>query len=121
MATDLVPRDALDTLRPISLQASASPGAAPVVTNGSLVPWALGGALLLNAVLTVQRGVAGRHAGHGWERINSAIVRAVARRETPSVFLLWGARSKALRPLIDESRHGVITSSHPSPCSAWRV
>ncbi len=94
--------------------------ARPVVTNGSLVPWALQGVLLLNAVLTVRRGAPRSHAGHGWEQISSAIIRAVVNRATPSVFVLWGTRSLALRPLIDEPRHGVITSSHPSPRSAWR-
>ena len=94
----------------------------PIPAHGNLEPWARQGVLLLNTCLTVEGGSAGSHAGRGWEPITDAIVRAVARREVPTVFILWGnhARKKAANvPEIEEGgRHLVLTSPHPSPLSA---
>ena len=90
--------------------------------TGNLERWARQGALLLNTSLTVEAGRAGSHAGKGWEAITDAAVAAVARREEPSVFILWGnhARNKALRlpQLAHNSRDLVLASPHPSPLSA---
>ena len=92
-----------------------------MLADCSLVPWARDGVLLLNTVLTVRRGKPGRHAHHGWERLTGAIVAAVAAKPEPVVFLLWGAQKQAKRGRIDESRHVVIASTHPSPRSARRT
>lgn len=88
------------------------------VTDGSLVPWAEHGVLLLNRILTVTRDRPGSHAGFGWEPFTLAIATAVARQPGPVAFLLWGARAATLLPVIDPHRHVVLTSSHPSPISA---
>jgi len=91
-------------------------------TSGNLDRWAKQGVLLLNTSLTVEAGKAGSHAGKGWEAITDAAVAAVAAREDPSVFVLWGnhARSKAAKvpELGPGTRHLVLTSPHPSPLSA---
>ena len=91
-------------------------------SNGNLERWARQGVLLLNTSLTVEAGRAGSHAGKGWEAITDAAVAAVARREAPSVFVLWGnhARNKAAKvpELGPGTRHLVLTSPHPSPLSA---
>jgi uracil-DNA glycosylase len=74
-------------------------------------------------VLTVEAGMAGAHQGRGWEAITDAIVAAVARRDQPCVFLLWGshAKKKAERVIGGHSpRHLVLTAPHPSPLSAHR-
>lgn len=94
----------------------------PIPTDGSLVPWAQHGVLLLNTVLTVRRGVAGSHANQGWERLTGAIVAAVAAKPEPIVFLLWGApaQEQARRSGIDAVHHIVLASTHPSPRSARR-
>lgn len=93
-----------------------------VPPHGNLEHWARQGVLLLNTCLTVEAGCAGSHAGKGWEAITDAAVAAVARREEPSVFILWGnhARNKAQRvpELAASGRHLVLTSPHPSPLSA---
>lgn len=93
-----------------------------VPPHGNLEHWARQGVLLLNTCLTVEAGRAGSHAGKGWEAITDAAVAAVARREEPSVFVLWGshARNKALKvpELGSGTRHLVLTSPHPSPLSA---
>ncbi|MEO6041114.1 MAG: uracil-DNA glycosylase [Croceibacterium sp.] len=89
---------------------------------GNLEHWARQGVLLLNTCLTVEGGCAGSHAGKGWEAITDAVVAAVAAREEPAVFVLWGnhARGKALKvpELAHNPRHLVLTSPHPSPLSA---
>jgi uracil-DNA glycosylase len=90
--------------------------------HGNLEHWARQGVLLLNNSLTVEAGLAGSHAGRGWEAITDACVAAVARREEPSVFILWGshARKKAanIPELQGNTRHLVLTAPHPSPLSA---
>ena len=94
----------------------------PRRASGNLEHWARQGVLLLNNSLTVEAGKAGSHAGKGWDAITDAAVAAVAAREAPSVFVLWGnhARNKAQRvaELGPGSRHLVLTSPHPSPLSA---
>jgi uracil-DNA glycosylase len=90
--------------------------------SGNLERWARQGVLLLNNSLTVEAGKAGSHTGKGWEAITDAAVAAVAAREVPSVFILWGnhARKKALNVpgLAQGGPHLVLTSAHPSPLSA---
>jgi uracil-DNA glycosylase len=90
----------------------------PPPRSGSLVPWAEQGVLLLNAVLTVRDGQPNSHEGHGWEEFTDAVIRAVAAKPTPVVFLLWGAYARKKKKLIDTRRHVVIESAHPSPLSA---
>lgn len=90
--------------------------------HGNLEHWARQGVLLLNNALTVEAGQAGSHQNRGWEAITDAAVAAVARREEPIVFILWGshARKKAERvpELTGSARHLILTAPHPSPLSA---
>ena len=89
--------------------------------HGNLEGWARQGVLLLNNALTVEAGRAGSHQMLGWEAITDAAVAAVAARETPCVFMLWGshARKKAQRvPGLMDGPHLVLTAPHPSPLSA---
>ncbi len=86
--------------------------------NGSLESWARQGVLLLNAVLTVRAHQAGSHAGKGWEVFTDEVIRTVAAKPEPVVFVLWGAYARKKKALIDVSRHHIIESAHPSPLSA---
>ncbi len=90
----------------------------PVPDNGYLMPWAEQGVLLLNAVLTVREGEPNSHKGKGWEKFTDAVIRAVADRPDPAVFVLWGAYAQKKLPLIDQERHVVVKGAHPSPLSA---
>lgn len=94
----------------------------PRAATGDLSPWARQGVLLLNNTLTVEAGQAGSHAGRGWDAITDACAAAVAAREEPTVFILWGshAKKKASRiPMLGRSvGHLVLASAHPSPLSA---
>lgn len=89
--------------------------------HGNLEHWARQGVLLLNNSLTVEAGRAGSHQQSGWEPITDAAVAAVAEKDEPCVFMLWGshARKKAARvPGLMNGRHLVLTAPHPSPLSA---
>ena len=87
---------------------------------GDLTVWAQRGVLLLNSVLTVEKGVANSHQGWGWESFTDGILEALSADSRPKVFILWGSFAAAKRVQIDEQRHKVVTSSHPSPLSAYR-
>jgi uracil-DNA glycosylase len=89
-----------------------------VPNNGYLVPWAQQGVLLLNAVLTVRAHEANSHKGKGWEKLTDEIIRRVNEKESRVVFVLWGGYAAKKLSLIDESRHTVVRSAHPSPLSA---
>lgn len=92
----------------------------PIPNHGCLVKWAEQGVLLLNTVLTVREGVANSHRGIGWETFTDRVIEVLNEREQPMVFILWGSHAQAKLPLIDTSRHHVISSPHPSPLSASR-
>lgn len=88
--------------------------------HGCLLPWSRQGVLLLNAVLTVERGLAGSHQGKGWEEFTDACIDALNRERQHLVFLLWGSYAQAKGRLIDRQRHLVLKAPHPSPLSAHR-
>lgn len=92
----------------------------PRPDHGCLTPWADRGVLLLNAVLTVERGQAGSHQGKGWEGFTDAAIEALNREREGIVFLLWGSYAQRKGRLIDTQRHHVLTAVHPSPLSAYR-
>lgn len=92
----------------------------PRPDHGCLIPWARQGVLLLNAVLTVERGFAGSHQGKGWEGFTDAVVDHLNREREDLVFLLWGSYAQAKGKLIDTGRHLVLKAPHPSPLSAHR-
>ena len=88
--------------------------------HGCLLGWAEQGVLLLNTTLTVAQGRPKSHAGHGWETLTDAIIAKLSVRQTPMVFILWGAHAQSKVALIDTHRHHIIKSPHPSPLSASR-
>jgi uracil-DNA glycosylase len=92
----------------------------PRPSTGFLEPWAKQGVLLLNTALTVRANEANSHAKQGWERLTDAIIRAIANRADPAIFVLWGANAQKKTKLIDDSRHTIIQSAHPSPLSAHK-
>jgi uracil-DNA glycosylase len=92
----------------------------PRPDHGCLISWARQGVLLLNAVLTVERGMAGSHQGKGWEGFTDAVVDHLNRERENLVFLLWGSYAQAKGKLIDTRRHLVLKAPHPSPLSAHR-
>ncbi len=88
--------------------------------HGCLQHWAEQGVLLLNAVLTVERGRAGSHQGQGWERFTDRVVAEINQRLEGVVFLLWGSQAQKKAAQVDPKRHRVLKAPHPSPLSAHR-
>ena len=99
-------------------------------THGSLRAWAKQGVLLLNTALTVQTLVkkvknrekyeAQAHQALNWQIFTDFVIETVSQEEQPKVFLLWGKQAQKKRELVDEKRHLVLETVHPSGLSAWR-
>lgn len=100
-------------------EVSADTGA-PMPVDGDLSRWARQGVLMLNATLTVAANRAGSHQGHGWEQFTDAVIKRLSDRREHLVFILWGSYAIRKSELIDQSRHLILTSPHPSPLSAHR-
>lgn len=98
-------------------------GIAPA-RHGCLEHWARQGVLLLNTVMSVEGGRAASHRGRGWEAFTDAIIRAVAAKPDPVVFLLWGAHAQAKAAFVPSVEQGgahlVLSAPHPSPLSAYK-
>ena len=90
----------------------------PMPQHGCLESWAKQGVLLLNTILTLRAGEPLSHRRRGWERFTDEVLRSLNARRDPVVFVLWGRPAQSKLPLIDEDRHTVIQSAHPSPLSA---
>ena len=88
--------------------------------TGDLTPWADQGVLLLNATLTVEQAKAGSHQNRGWETFTDAAITALNAHREGLVFVLWGSYAQKKGAFIDEQKHLVLKSVHPSPLSAHR-
>ncbi|WP_090094427.1 uracil-DNA glycosylase [Clostridium uliginosum] len=91
-----------------------------IPNNGYLKKWADQGVLLLNTVLTVRAGEANSHKGIGWEIFTNNIIKILNTSNKPLVFILWGNNAIKKVDLIDNPKHYIIKSVHPSPLSASR-
>lgn len=89
-------------------------------SHGCLESWAAEGVLLLNAVLTVESGLAGSHQNLGWETFTDRVVKTVRDFGEPTVFMLWGAQARKKYGSLEGGAHCVLTAPHPSPLSAHR-
>jgi uracil-DNA glycosylase len=88
--------------------------------EGDLTPWAKQGVLLLNATLTVEMANAGSHQKRGWEEFTEAAITALNDHKEGLVFVLWGSYAQKKGEIINNKRHLVLNSPHPSPLSAHR-
>ncbi|TPX50455.1 hypothetical protein SeMB42_g02241 [Synchytrium endobioticum] len=89
-------------------------------SHGYLESWCSQGVLLLNAALTVQKDKANSHASIGWERFTDAIVDYINKNCKNVVFMLWGGNAQKKAKKVNQSKHLVLKSAHPSPLSAHR-
>ena len=92
----------------------------PSHSDRTLMHWVKQGVFLLNATLTVREHMAASHFNKGWEIFTDAALNAIAQKSENVVFILWGAFAQKKGMFIDEKRHLVIKSAHPSPLSAYR-
>lgn len=91
-----------------------------IPNNGYLKKWADQGVMLLNTVLTVRAGEANSHKDMGWEHFTDKIISLLNDREDPIVFILWGKNAQSKVNIINNPKHYIIKSVHPSPLSVHR-
>ena len=89
-----------------------------IPTSGNLESWAKQGVLLLNATLSVRANKPGSHQKKGWETFTDKIITLISEKCEHIVFILWGNFAQQKVKLIDEKKHFIIRSVHPSPFSA---
>ena len=92
----------------------------PTPQSGDLTAWAKQGVLLLNTVLTVRQSQPTSHQGQGWEQFTDRVIAELNHKQTPVVFLLWGAHAQRKAQLITNPIHYKLATVHPSPLSAHR-
>lgn len=92
----------------------------PPAKHGCLIPWAKQGVLMINSVLTVEKGKAASHQGVGWEQFTDRVVEVLNEKKEGLVFVLWGSPAQKKGARVDTQKHLVIKSVHPSPLSASR-
>ena len=90
-----------------------------VPNHGYLVSWSDQGVFLLNTTLTVRAHQANSHSQFGWQKFTDRVIQEINKQDKPVVFLLWGRNAISKQKFIDENKHLVLTSVHPSPLSAY--
>ena len=86
--------------------------------HGDLSNWAKQGVFLLNASLTVRASEPMSHSKIGWANFTDAVIKHLSDQKKNLVFILWGKFAQEKKSLIDENKHLILTSAHPSPLSA---
>jgi len=89
----------------------------PIPSTGCLQSWAKQGVLLLNSVLSVEKGKANSHSSRGWEQFTDFVVSKISEKRSV-VFMLWGNYAAQKGKNIDSNKNLVLKSVHPSPLSA---
>jgi uracil-DNA glycosylase len=107
------------SLRNIFIELNKDLGITPP-PSGDLRPWAGEGVLLLNTLLSVERGKPSSHANKGWEDFTDTVLEALNFHHEKLVFLLWGSHAHKKALIVDQARHHILTAPHPSPFSANR-
>lgn len=90
-----------------------------IPSSGDLTCLAKQGVLLLNTVLTVRAGMADSHKGKGWEIFTDRVINELNKKQSPVIFLLWGAKARNKAEIITNPIHKKLTAAHPSPLSAY--
>jgi uracil-DNA glycosylase len=89
-----------------------------IPSHGNLEKWAKQGVLLLNASLTVRAQEPMSHSKIGWEKLTNTVIEKISELKEHVVFLLWGKFAQEKAALIDDKKHLILKSAHPSPLSA---
>lgn len=110
-----IPRSLKNIFKEINEEFSYS-----IPESGCLEKWAREGVFLLNTVLTVEKGNANSHSKCGWQTFTDNVIRILNKQDQPIVYLLWGKQAEKKKELIDNPKHLVLITSHPSPFSARR-
>lgn len=92
-----------------------------IPNNGCLIPWAEQGVLLLNSVLSVERGKSRSHDNIGWERLTDYIIYSLGQKDQSLIFMLWGNYARRKASLIQPNTHLILEAAHPSPLCRWSI
>lgn len=87
-----------------------------IPNHGNLSFWMYQGCLMLNSVLTVDEGCSNSHKSI-WTKFTDSVIKYISNKCDNIVFVLWGFSAYQKRDLINENKHKLIISSHPSPLS----
>ena len=90
----------------------------PISKNGYLGKWSKQGILLLNTILTVEKGKPGSHEGIGWEILTDNIIKIISNLKKNTIFVLWGQHALSKKNILNIKNDIIIHSSHPSIFSA---
>jgi len=90
----------------------------PIPSSGNLEHWAKQGVLMLNATLTVRAFTPSSHQNKGWEKFTDSAIQTLNNEKDDLIFILWGAYAQKKNAILDEEKHFIIESAHPSPFSA---
>lgn len=88
--------------------------------NWDLTPWALQWVLLLNAILTVEASKPASHSKIWWQTFTDKIIETISKEKKWVVFLLWWAYAQTKKVLIDNKKHYILETTHPSPFSVHK-
>jgi len=86
-----------------------------IPSHGDLTSWTAQGVFLLNAILTVEKNLAGSHSKIGWQLFTDAVIKTLSDHRKGLIFLLWGNYARSKKALIDLNKHTVLEAAHPSP------
>jgi uracil-DNA glycosylase len=108
------------SLRNIYKELELEFGNAQIDSGDRLISWANQGVLLLNATLTVIKDKPNSLANIGWQAVTDKIISEISKKASNVVFMLWGSFAQKKASLIDGARHCILSTTHPSPLSAYR-
>lgn len=87
--------------------------------NGDLTYLSKQGVLLLNTILTVRHSSPLSHQNKGWEILTDRVIELLNKQDRPIVFVLWGNNAKKKINMLNNPKHLILSSAHPSPLSAY--
>ena len=88
--------------------------------DGDLTYLANQGVLLLNSILTVEKGKPLSHNIKEYDELYHNILKELDELDYPFVFMLWGGNAKKQSVYLKNPKHLVLCANHPSPLSANR-
>ena len=110
-----IPKSLVNIFKEINLELGIN-----IPNTGNLSKWAENGVLLLNRILTVEKGAPLSHKNNGWETLTNNILKCLNNQEQKIVFLLFGKVAEELKIYLNNPNHLVLVTSHPSPLGAYK-
>lgn len=110
-----IPKSLVNIFKEINLELGIN-----IPKTGNLSNWAQNGVLLLNRILTVEKGKPLSHKGIGWETFTTNVLKLLNKQNQKIVFLLFGKSAEEVKVYLNNPNHLVLITSHPSPLGAYK-